>query len=163
MAIKDCKECGGKVSDTAAACPHCGYKTQKKEFGCGALFVVVVGGFFLFAIFNSDSNDSTASVETPDSEPSAAAIGFLALKKAMRDPDSFVLEGALARPGNDVVCFTYRAKNGFGGYTNGSAVFKKSVPVLKSNEQAGFRSLWNKECKGKSGDDVAGGLNMLPN
>lgn len=24
MAIIECKECGGKVSDSAAACPHCG-------------------------------------------------------------------------------------------------------------------------------------------
>jgi len=29
MAIRQCKECGGKVSDSARACPHCGSKSNE--------------------------------------------------------------------------------------------------------------------------------------
>lgn len=31
MAILECKECKGKVSDTAAACPHCGAPVSSQE------------------------------------------------------------------------------------------------------------------------------------
>ncbi|MFR2832301.1 MAG: zinc ribbon domain-containing protein, partial [Finegoldia magna] len=29
MALTTCPECAGKVSDRAAACPHCGYPIKK--------------------------------------------------------------------------------------------------------------------------------------
>ncbi|MCR4902245.1 MAG: DUF2225 domain-containing protein [Butyrivibrio sp.] len=29
MALIDCPECGGKVSDSAEACPNCGYAVKK--------------------------------------------------------------------------------------------------------------------------------------
>jgi len=33
MALSFCPECGGKVSDTAAACPHCAYSFQPAQAG----------------------------------------------------------------------------------------------------------------------------------
>ena len=37
MALINCEECGGKVSDTAAACPHCGapVSAESKAIGTG--------------------------------------------------------------------------------------------------------------------------------
>lgn len=32
MALMNCPECGGKVSDRAAACPHCGYPLQPVSY-----------------------------------------------------------------------------------------------------------------------------------
>jgi hypothetical protein len=31
MALINCKECKGSVSDQAASCPHCGYPVKKAE------------------------------------------------------------------------------------------------------------------------------------
>lgn len=42
MAISKCKECGGQVSGSAKACPHCGAKVKKKVGVLGWLFVLVV-------------------------------------------------------------------------------------------------------------------------
>ena len=33
MALVECKECGGKVSDKAAACPHCGSPVRQSLSG----------------------------------------------------------------------------------------------------------------------------------
>jgi hypothetical protein len=49
MALTTCKECQGKVSTTAAACPHCGaaIKDQNKS-GCGTW---LLGGIILVIVF----------------------------------------------------------------------------------------------------------------
>ncbi|TYP00153.1 hypothetical protein EDC39_101313 [Geothermobacter ehrlichii] len=33
MALKKCKECGGKISSKAEYCPHCGAKNRRKGIG----------------------------------------------------------------------------------------------------------------------------------
>lgn len=43
MALIECPECGGKVSDRAAACPHCAYPIGKRP-GMYAVEVSVDGG-----------------------------------------------------------------------------------------------------------------------
>ena len=56
------------------------------------------------------------------------AVGAVKFSKSsMRDPDSFVLEGALVNPEGTVVCTSYRSKNGFGGYNKGISVTIKAV------------------------------------
>ncbi len=47
MAIKKCKECGGDVSTTATACPHCGAKSFFSGCGCLLLGLIFVVLFFL--------------------------------------------------------------------------------------------------------------------
>ncbi|WP_163559640.1 zinc ribbon domain-containing protein [Halomonas sp. NO4] len=37
MAITECTECGGQVSTTAKACPHCGAKDYKYDFSISIL------------------------------------------------------------------------------------------------------------------------------
>lgn len=36
MALIGCVECGGKVSDQAVACPHCGYPAKRAITACGS-------------------------------------------------------------------------------------------------------------------------------
>ena len=35
MALKKCPECGKEFSDTATACPHCGYVVKKSTTAYG--------------------------------------------------------------------------------------------------------------------------------
>jgi len=50
-----------------------------------------------------------------------AIKGVPLLRSAMKDPDSFVLEGVHVREPNKQgisdICYSYRARNGFGGYS----------------------------------------------
>lgn len=55
MTIKPCKECGGPLSDKAAACPGCGAKQKKK-----ISIWVWIGGIFLgLAVIGSCAEDAT--------------------------------------------------------------------------------------------------------
>lgn len=83
-----------------------------------------------------------------------ATIGAIALKKAMRDPESFKLESALVINGTGAVCYDYRARNGFGGVNVGHAVLSADGKRFKTNEEDGFTKLWNKECVNKTGKEV---------
>lgn len=84
-----------------------------------------------------------------------ATIGAIALKKAMRDPESFKLESALVINGTGAVCYDYRARNGFGGVNVGHAVLSSDGKRFKTNAEDGFTKLWNKECVNKTGKEVA--------
>lgn len=83
-----------------------------------------------------------------------ATIGAIALKKAMRDPESFKLESALVINDTGAVCYDYRARNGFGGVNVGHAVLASDGKRFKTNEEDGFTKLWNKECVNKTGKEV---------
>lgn len=80
MAMVVCKECGGKVSDKAATCPHCGAAVAKpvlkRSYGCGTLiFGVIVIGFLWATIASSlRENSSTASAPAQIVAPSRAAV-----------------------------------------------------------------------------------------
>lgn len=53
MALIQCPKCGQRISDRAAACPHCGKKKQSKKklwilAGCGVLAALIAMVCFLF-------------------------------------------------------------------------------------------------------------------
>ena len=87
----------------------------------------------------------------------AGAAGAKSLMDAMRNPDSFKLSSALFMD-DGVVCYEYRAQNGFGGMNVGHAVLTPKG-TIKTNEMAGYRKLWNLECGNKSGYDKTWELN----
>jgi hypothetical protein len=74
MALKPCRECNAMVSDSAAACPHCGIAAPirraiyNRPMGCGTLILVsIVGLFVLVALApenHNTSNDRTTSQAT---------------------------------------------------------------------------------------------------
>jgi hypothetical protein len=138
MALIPCKECGHQMSDAAPACPKCGAPKPKEMSMLGrlvlALFIVFVGT----AVYNSVSTPDPAPAAAAPVDPERAAAlerarqdaersrqierqrvamvrgASAAIKASMRDPDSLVIELAGVAP-DDVVCITYRARNGFGG------------------------------------------------
>src|SRR3989344_3897958 len=86
---------------------------------------------------------------------SRAIVTAVALKKAMRNPDSFKLESALIVDGTNAICYEYRAQNGFGGMNFGRAfIYFEGRRFLQSEageETEEFITLWNRECANKSG------------
>ncbi|MBZ5489744.1 MAG: hypothetical protein LAO76_02290 [Acidobacteriia bacterium] len=86
-----------------------------------------------------------------------AVSGAKQLKNAMRNPDSFKVSNALFMD-NGVVCYEYRAQNGFGGINVGRAVLT-AKGMLKTNEMDGGTKLWNRECANKSGYDKTWAVN----
>ena len=90
-----------------------------------------------------------------------AMSGAIALKKMMRDPESFKLESALVMESTGGVCYEYRSKNGFGGVNAGQAVLSADLKNFKTSEDHGFATLWDKECANRRGTETAAGLGWL--
>jgi len=134
MALKKCKECGGKVSSKADQCPHCGAKTKRQSIGCGGLLLIL----FIIGIIGSIMNQPSPSSNTtpPPPKPKTQkelrtekiSAGFSAwdgshialerlIKKTMNDPDSYEHEETVYWDQGDdlIVKTTFRGKNGFGG------------------------------------------------
>jgi len=69
MPLVKCKECGGKISNTAKSCPHCGVELKKKGIGCLAVFLLAVGIFGAILIIgvlsSGGSKSSTSRTSTP--------------------------------------------------------------------------------------------------
>lgn len=163
MALTACKECGKEISTKAEVCPHCGAKPKKKT----SMFTWIVAGFIGFAalgaLLSEPSEKSSASRSAPktkspeelryDKNLKRAAVAAQALRKSMRNPDSFVLEQALAMESN-TICIEYRAQNGFGGMNRGRALLSADDKKLISDESDGFTGAWSKGCAGQTGDDL---------
>lgn len=73
-----------------------------------------------------------------------AAVYGTALKKSMKNPDSFKLEVA-RRTGEGFYCFEYRATNSFNAIIPGQAVFGPGKSAA-SSEGSKFTALWNRYC-----------------
>ena len=89
-----------------------------------------------------------------------AAAGAITLKKNARDPDSFVLEDVALRA-DEAICYTYRARNGFGGMNRENAVLSHDRKKFLQSGDAGFVRLWNHECSGKTGKNITGDVQVL--
>lgn len=80
MAIVACKECGGQVSDKAAACPHCGAAVAVKaspvvRYGGGFVVVVMVLAVFGAIVGNSGQKGADQNVaRAPDADRSGSPV-----------------------------------------------------------------------------------------
>jgi ribosomal protein L40E len=128
MALRTCAECGADVSTAAKACPQCGAKGQAlngrpKTLGWVAKGALVLFGisFVAVAITNQINPPKPLSAaekaEKTQSEKRNLNIANYArsLKAAARDPESLSFDEIVANDDGTLVCFKYRAKNGFGG------------------------------------------------
>lgn len=120
MAIIECKECGGKVSDSAAACPHCGApvavaavsaapeeatkKGGRWKWVLAWIFGVPVGLFVLLMAIGMLSGNSSkyTDYKTP-------------VRELLKDGGSAQFSD-VTRYSNGSVCGMVNAKNSFGGY-----------------------------------------------
>lgn len=88
MAVIKCHDCGGQVSKSAKACPHCGAKVKKKVGVLGWLFVLFVVLPIAWSI-----GTNTAKVEQP-----AVVSSSVASKPALEaDSDSSKISSAWKR------------------------------------------------------------------
>lgn len=147
MSMKPCHECGGQISTEAAACPHCGAK-PKKSTSIISIIVAFVIGFAVLQCSMSSNNATPKPPKTADQLAREAADETrfqmaLALarqiKRGMRNPDSFVIDTALANDDSTVFCMEYRGQNGFGGMNNEFVV----VTATGTSQDA---KQWNKHC-----------------
>jgi hypothetical protein len=84
-----------------------------------------------------------------------AAVGARVLKKSALDPERFKLESALVIDGTGAVCYTYRAANMYGGIMPGQAVLSAKGEAFMTDAEPGFVKMWNAECGGRTGSEVA--------
>jgi hypothetical protein len=82
-----------------------------------------------------------------------ARAGADSLKPRLRDPASFSGKAVVTGPGD--TCYTYRARNGFGGLSAGRAILTVdgARPVDDNEDQ--FESLWQERCEGRGGQEVS--------
>lgn len=70
MALINCKECGKKISDEAAACPQCGAELPKTKTRNLLTTIVVIGVILIAAFFAMDAMFSTNKREIANLEKS---------------------------------------------------------------------------------------------
>lgn len=156
MAMTKCRECQTVVSTEAKACPKCGAEKPGGQPSrlSAYLWLGTVLTLVLVLIASGTRGDAprAASARSGPSEVDIAgrAIGAArALRSTMRNPDSFsVISARLV--GSDLVCFQYRAQNGFGGMN------VEQAAVWGSTTLAGkaFTAEWQTQCRG-AGVDVS--------
>lgn len=125
------------------------------------LVVMILGAIGCFTNLVAEIRQTPE--QRADKEKRAARLGFAAtgaqkLRGMMRNPDSFRLDRVLIMD-DGASCYHYRGQNGFGGLNPGEAVLSPNGR-LRTMEAEGFRALWNKECTGKTGEDVHTELDM---
>lgn len=77
----------------------------------------------------------------------AIAESQVRIKHSLRDPDSLEWDKILSNADGSVLCFVYRAKNGFGG-------MNQEVTVLANNEYRNDVKAWKKNCRSSSMIDM---------
>lgn len=82
-----------------------------------------------------------------DARISAMAESQVRIKHSLRDPDSLEWDKVLSNADGSVLCFAYKAKNGFGGMT-------QEVVVLANNEYRRGINAWKKSCRSSSMIDM---------
>lgn len=76
----------------------------------------------------------------------------------MRDPESLKISKAVFMP-DDTICFEYRARNGFGGMDNSTAILYAGI--LITSHDAAARELWKSKCAGRQGIEMAEDANYI--
>jgi len=155
MGVITCKDCKKQFSTDAKVCPDCGAEKPRKT----SIFTLFIAIFFgipiIMAIARASSQPSAPEIDMAakgqqEAQDRAERIEVRHLiaetKAAMRNPDSFRLERALAMS-NKTVCLSFRAQNGFGGMNIGAAVFPADRSKGKIKGMDGFGRLFKRECE----------------
>lgn len=126
MAIINCPECNGSVSDQADKCPHCGFKIPKKSVFLTIVLVLLVG-IIAFALLGKPADNNMHADKTHSLNACEDAI-----KPNLKNPDSADFDTANAvvtmHEDNKIsVYITVRATNSFNAVvpTNYSCWVKK--------------------------------------
>ena len=157
MALVKCKECNNQISTDANKCPQCGAKQNKGEFRKTLGWIIVV--IIAFGVAGRMLEDSPKDVKKPidqkaEQEKNNRALrGLIAkkelanIKEALNDPSSLSVNWIGANEKGTVICFDYRAKNGFGGLVKNYTVFINGQPSTDAG-------VWNSNCSNKKLYDI---------
>ncbi len=169
MVMVNCKECGRGISKKAKACPNCGYQRKPMTISTWAVLGLVFLTLYTYRAVTSlqyDQNAHTApsgpeitsekvrakEPVKPPPDPAKEAIskrqaGIMvagaALKETLREPDSVEWLKILTNEEGLLVCFEYKARNGFGGMGFEKTAMFYGQPVE-----------WNKFCANRELHDM---------
>ena len=159
MAVGKCKECGGLLSSTAKACPHCGAQAQKKTSVVTWIFLAILGSSALSIAIKMATPktaeqvaaDAARAVSLAEENKKSLAIASAqnSVKKQLKDPASAKF-GTVIYSESGYVCGYVNAKNSFGAYS-GSQAFLMTEAGLGAWLNDGtdlFKVSWNKHCGG---------------
>ncbi|TXH43745.1 MAG: hypothetical protein E6Q97_33660 [Desulfurellales bacterium] len=129
MAIKNCSECNGKVSDQAEKCPHCGATLIKKS-GCITQIVAGILALTAIAMWNNLINPPPPKTQEQIRkegieqyfDPFTGEHRALtnAIKQSLNDPESYSHDKTLYIENGGVlfITTTFRARNKHGGMSS---------------------------------------------
>lgn len=160
MTLTTCGECNQPVSRNAKTCPGCGagrkhflrQPGERRRFsGCA---IVAIGFAILIGIGAVMSQIIPPTPAAPPDEATsarqmAAYRAARTLRSAARDPDSLVFESVLADEEGQLICITYRARNGFGGMNRERMTVRDGVGSTRPAD-------WNMHCARKRLYDLTG-------
>lgn len=165
MATKKCKDCGHEISTKAKACPNCGAPAGSKQYGLGALVLVIIVIVILIGVFSgnqsSTPSDASSSSEASSNDASSQIAGYQVLSKkaleaGLKDPDSAKYKDVHAYRYNlkgknvYVFCGEIDAKNGFGGYTGYERFVATPAIAATESEMKDMDKLWDSMCSPKN-------------
>ena len=173
--LTKCPECGRDISDTAVACPACGFGLQQppnpadrfknlKSYHVpkasqnpgrtwiilAALAVVGVGGLVVAIGRLPPSTSSEQDRSIPEPWLQDMAKRYAGPYLSLRDPDSAVYTDTTyrTRHGEPIICGFVNAKNAFGGNVGPRAfiVGHNETLIQGRTPSAKFKKTWQTEC-----------------
>jgi hypothetical protein len=152
MALTICHECSSQVSTEAKSCPSCGAPVKVKITTSGkiAIFVTIaiVSSVFIHHFFRDTTppqtltSDQKIKKELESKRTHRAIIATKAVKESLKNPDTVQWESVLLNENGSIICVSYRAQNGLGGYSREFVTFVKEKSS-KAND------VWDKQCANK--------------
>lgn len=101
------------------------FREKSPKMHAVAVVMVMVAIVWLFAsIIGAAGSPETPQDEARNARLYAISYGQMALEERLRDPDSVKYDLKAYNLSNNGLCYSYRAKNGFGGMVSGVYVLK---------------------------------------
>lgn len=154
MALIKCHECAKEISSKASTCPFCGAKPPPSKIKTWGL-VFIIAFFTVAGVAGHKPTPPAAPADPAADARMETVVGYASLlKRELRDPSSLEWIDVLANDDASVICFSYRARNGFGGMNVENISIVKGK-LWKSNDS------WNKHCAGKTLHDLKPSVRFL--
>ena len=160
-------QCREEMSASRENGPQSG---EKKQAGYIRLFVAITVSLAIAAsilwVLHRDSDKAVKDMRQKaevgkihDQKLARVLTGAQTVKKALRKPDGFKLEGVMLMR-NGTVCYSFSTHEGFGRLKHGAAVLVGRENVM-TNEMEEFEDLWYDECEGGNGENLTTFTNRM--
>jgi hypothetical protein len=184
MSLIRCEECGKAISDSARACPNCGFP-RTYSLTTWIVWIAFAGGAaYVLHSASGERGPAQTDVKTavvadkkppppqpaprtaPKTQPvkakpvdpvQRAVTGAKILRQSIHDPEAADLQSALVVEGGGAVCYEYLLRNREGAGAE-RAVLSPTGKLLLS-ATGGFSDLWERECQGRKGVQAVAQVN----